>query len=270
MNGKRTFLGLALVTGLAFSTACASGHSGSRSKNVRASSTTPSASASKRRQSEQQLVVITWCDTLNAGYRAQQKFTLDGSRVGSPVYFNVTPVDAMTSATQAGCMHSLSGAELRSVFTADYDTIVTTKTDNGSRHAGFEYSVSSVPETSDGGAADPTPNNFFDLTGIPADSLMKVLDTPGAVGPDKKVYFTREVDGETGSDATFQLMAADPNTPAKPVRALEEGGTVFFPPNATKPSISTTGDVSGHAVYVKGGAYGFEGTQDGLNFGTQS
>ncbi|MFG3149079.1 hypothetical protein [Streptomyces sp. NPDC048243] len=269
MSRSLALVAAALVGGLALATACSSNQTDSSNKDQRPSSARPSAQA-QQTQPREQLIAITWCDTLHAGYRTQQKFALDGSRSGSPVYFNVTPVDATANATQAGCNNNLSGAELRSAFTADYDTIVTTKTDNGSRHAGFESSVSSVPETGEGGAPDPTPDNFYDLTGISADSLQEVLDTPGAVASDKKVYFTRETDGESGSDPTYQLMVADPDTPATPVRSIKEIGNVFFPPNATKPFVNTGHTSSGaNAFYAKGGAYGFEGADGGLKFGSQ-
>ncbi|MGW1070832.1 hypothetical protein ACWD4F_40850 [Streptomyces aureus] len=270
MRRHYALVAAALASGLALATACSSNHGDSSDKDRWPSGASPSAQNSAEAQPKKELVAVTWCDTLHPGYRTQQKFALDGSRFGSPVYFNVTPVDAVTNVTQAGCTSNLSGAELRSAFTVDYDTIVTTKTDNGSRHVGFEGSVNSVPETGEGGVPDPTPNNFYDLTGIAADSLQRVLDTPGAVTPDKKVYFTRETDGESGSEPAYQLMVADPNTPAKAVRSIKEDGNVFFPPNATKPFVNTGDTFSGAgAFYVEGGAYGFEGSDGGLKFGSQ-
>jgi hypothetical protein len=234
---------------------------------VSASSARPSVSASKKRPADK-LIVITWCETINAGYRTQQKFTIDGARAGEPAYFNVVPADGLTDATRVGCNSSLTGAEMASAFMGGYDTIVTTKTENGSRHAGLTYSIDTVPEPVNG-VPSSVPDNFHDITGIAADSLGTVLDTPGAVGPNKKIYFTRETVGADGADSTYQLMAGDPNTPAKPIRTLKEDGNVFFPPNATKPFIDSDGNGSGRGCYVKGGAYGFEGTTQGLHFGTQ-
>ncbi|HSW91056.1 MAG TPA: hypothetical protein VLG09_00235 [Candidatus Saccharimonadales bacterium] len=234
-------------------------------------SSTPSAQSSVgavKKQPAGDLIVMTWCDTLHAGYRTQQKFTIDGARIGDPVYFNVVPTDGMTDATRAGCNSSLTGAEMASAFVGGYDMIVTTKTDNGSRHAGTEYSVKTVPDPV-GGVPSSNPDNFYDITGIGADSLSTVLDTPGAVGPDGKIYFTRETVGADGADSTYQLMAGDPDTPAKPVRTLKEAGIVFFPPNATKPFINSDSNASGRGCYVKGGAYGFDGSAQGLYFGTQ-
>lgn len=247
---------------------CSSQDDGRQTGASNTSSTQSSTQAPKKQPASKKLVVVTWCDTLHPGYRTQQKFTVDGARVGDPAYFNVVPADGMTDATRAGCNSALTGAEMGSAFMGGYDTIITTKTENGSRHAGLEYSVKTVPEPVNG-VPSSKPDNFFDITGISADSLGTVLDTPGAIGPDGKVYFTRETVGADGADSTYQLMAGDPNTPAKPVRTLKEAGNVFFPPNATKPFINTDGNTSGRGYYVKGGAYGFDSDTGRLYFGTQ-
>jgi hypothetical protein len=277
VNGTQLFARIVITGSLVLgSAACSSqSHHDNGSKSTVNAPQLHTPQHAQGTQTTQQLVAVTWCDPhpQKAGYRTVQKFDLNGTPVGKPAYFNValTEVTA-TGATEASCSSGINGAEMSSAFVGDsYDAIVTTKVYGSNNvHEGFEYSVSSVPAITNGSSTpDPTPNNFYDITGLSPDSATKVIDLPGAMSPSRKVYFVR-VETQVGSDTqVYVLMKGDANTPAKPIRQVVDPGAVFFAQNDAVPYIASDDNTAGRGVYIKGGTYGFEGTSGALNFGTQ-
>jgi hypothetical protein len=275
VNGTRFFARIVIAGSLVLTAACSSqSHHDNGSKSTINAPQLHVPQHAQGTQTAQQLVAVTWCNQQNTGYRTVQKFDLNGTPVGKPAYFNVAPTGRTEmGATEAGCSSGIDGSEMSSSFVvgSNFDTIVTTKAfDSGSIHEGTEYSVKGVPAiTDDSGAPDPTPNNFYDVTGLRPDSATKVIDLPGAMSPSGEIYFVR-VETQVGGNAqVYVLMKGDVNTPAKPVRQVVDPGAVFFGQGSTEPYIASGSNMAGRGVYVKGGTYGFEGTSGALNFGTQ-